>query len=98
MGYSTWKERARTPTSAGSGPLPENRQEIFLATKVLVSHPVCPGERGWVGGWVGGWFGWIEEDEAVRMSYCTIGEGGWVGGWVGDVLYVRERWVGGWER
>ena len=28
--------------------------------------------------------GWIEEDEAVRMSYC-----GWVGGWM-------DGWVGGW--
>ena len=53
-----------------------------------------------VGGWVGfvftlvsGWVGdgKIEEDEAVRMSYCELGVGGWVGevGWVG-------RWVDGW--
>ena len=31
-------------------------------------------------GWVGGWVGWIEENEAVRMSYWTLGVG-WVGGW-----------------
>ena len=24
---------------------------------------------------------WIEENEAVRMSYCGEGMGGWVGGW-----------------
>ena len=38
-----------------------------------------------VGGWVGGWVGnrEVEEDEAVRMSYCElwVGVGGWVG-WV----------------
>ena len=45
---------------------------------------------GWVGGWliiylyiciyrcVGG-FGWIEENEAVRMSYRGLGLGVWVG-------------------
>ena len=47
--------------------------------------------------WVGGWVGWVEENEAVGMSYCkgglggvdwVGGLGGWVGGWVG-------RWVGG---
>ena len=32
-------------------------------------------------GWVGGWVGWVEENEAVRMSYCELGI--WVGGWVG---------------
>ena len=31
------------------------------------------------GKWVGGWFGWIEEEEAVRMSYCGLCMGGWVG-------------------
>ena len=31
-----------------------------------------------------GWFGWVEENEAVRMSCCLYGVwvGGWVGGWV----------------
>ena len=32
-------------------------------------------------------YGKVEENEAVRMSYCELGLGGWVGGW-----------VGGWER
>ena len=32
----------------------------------------------------------IEEDEAVGMRCCRLGEGGWVGGWVGG----GERWVG----
>ena len=32
-----------------------------------------------VGGWVGEWVGWVEEKEAVRMSYCELGVG-WVGG------------------
>ena len=36
-----------------------------------------------VGGWVGGW---VEESEAILMSY---GLGNWVGGWVGG-------WMGGW--
>ena len=42
-----------------------------------------------MGGWVGDRK--VEEDEAVRMSYCEIGVGGWVDGWeeVGG-------WVGGW--
>ena len=42
---------------------------------------------GWVGGlggWVeavggyGGWVGvrWVEENEAVGMNYCELGEGG----------------------
>ena len=63
---------------------------------------------GWVGGWVVcGWFEWIEENEAVRMSYCELGLGGWVGGWVGERWSLmreerardqelKERWVGGW--
>ena len=25
--------------------------------------------------------GWVEEEEAVGMSYCGLGLGGWVGGW-----------------
>ena len=32
---------------------------------------------------MGGWVGWIEENEAVGMSYCELWVGGWVGGWVG---------------
>ena len=36
-------------------------------------------EKRWVGGWVGGWVGWVEENEAVGMSYCELGV--WVGGW-----------------
>ena len=36
--------------------------------------------RGRVGGWVGGWVGaMVEEEEAVRMSYCGLLGGGWVG-------------------
>ena len=31
----------------------------------------------WVGGWVG--YGKVEENEAVRMRCCGLGEGGWVG-------------------
>ena len=31
--------------------------------------------------------GWVEENEAVRMSYCELGVG-WVGGWVGGGLYL----------
>ena len=37
-------------------------------------------------GWLGRWVGWIEEDEAVRMSHCEVGVwwvGGWMGGWFG---------------
>ena len=42
----------------------------------------------WVGGWVGWWLAYrkVEENEAIRMSYCKLGMGGWVdgsGGWVG---------------
>ena len=41
---------------------------------VLVSSTIyC---RGWVGGWLGGWVGWVEEKQAVGMSYCEL----WVGG------------------
>ena len=35
-------------------------------------------EGGWVGGWVDGWvvggfvLGWIEEEQAVRMSCCML--------------------------
>ena len=61
---------------------------------------------GEVGGWVGGWvgLGWVEEDEAVRMSCCELGVrvggwvdgggvnevGGWVGGWVGEGTYLAK--------
>ena len=58
---------------------------------------------GWVGGWMNRWMkergwelierwvvGWVEENEAVRMSCC---EGGWVGGWVGGFTC----WGGGWR-
>ena len=31
----------------------------------------------------GGWVGWVEEKEAVGMSYCRWGVG--VGGWVGSL-------------
>ena len=41
--------------------------------KPLMIEPVWL--SGWVGGWVGGGLtcGWIEEKEAVRMSYCELG-------------------------
>ena len=56
----------------------------------------------YMGGWVGGWVDWVEEKEAVRMSYCVLGvglielldsarEGGWVGGWVGGWTYLFVR-------
>ena len=41
-----------------------------------------------MGGWVGEWLSCccihkkVEEDKAVRMSYCGLGVV-WVGGWVG---------------
>ena len=41
----------------------------------------------WVGGWVGG-LGCVEGEEAVRMSYSTLGFGGWVGEWVGGLTSV----------
>ena len=37
---------------------------------------------------MGGWVGWMEENEAVGMSYCELGLGKWVdgvGGWVGFI-------------
>ena len=34
-------------------------------------------------GEMGGWVGWIEQKEAVGMSYRELGVGGWVGEWVG---------------
>ena len=43
--------------------------------------------RSWVGGWVVD--GKVEENEAVRMSYCGLGMGGWVGGWVGRTFTHR---------
>ena len=47
----------------------------------------------------GGWVDWIDEKEAVGMSYC-----GWVGGmdrgegggW-NELLWAWNGWVGGWE-
>ena len=52
-------------------------------------HPVVIQPSGWVGGWMGGWFSWVEEDEAVGMSYCKLGVG-WVGGWkIGAVNHPR---------
>ena len=52
----------------------------------------CSGALHWfffkVGGWVGEWLSYVytarkvEENEAVRMSYCGLGMGGWVGGWM----------------
>ncbi len=54
----------------------------------LVLHSTMVGVGGWlgrlamitcllfcVGGWVGGW---VEEKEAVGMSYCMLKVGGWV--------------------
>ena len=66
-----------------------------------------------MGGWVGGWVDEkVEEEQAVRMSYCTPQLGGWVGGWdlgKGDMISgcsvmkaglmmssCRGGWVGGW--
>ena len=37
-------------------------------------------EEAVMGGWVGGWVGWVEEEDAVRVSYCGFGMDGWVGG------------------
>ena len=57
----------------------------------LYCSPSCSRRTLWEkselgGGEVGGWVGWVEEDEAVRMSYCEVGVGRWVGGW----RYVPE--------
>ena len=55
---------------------------LVLVTLSLLDHALdlVGGETAWwVGGWVGGWVGWVEEDEAVRMSYWKLGFG-WVGG------------------
>ena len=41
--------------------------------------PLC-GTICTVGRWVGGWVGWVEEKQALRMSYCGFLVGGWVGG------------------
>ena len=53
--------------------------------------------------WVGRW---VEEEKAVRMSYCMLGVG-WVGEWVSllslslSLLYSTVGgmggWVGGWD-
>ena len=46
---------------------------------------------------MGGWVGWVEEEQPVRMSYCTwcvVCVGGCVGGWVGYLqvgIQVGER-------
>ena len=40
--------------------------------------------------WVGGWVGWIEENEAVGMSYCKLGVR-WVGGWVTHLVLEEEE-------
>ena len=55
---------------------------VFLATTFLKAAACGARERE--GGWVGGWLNElkIEENKAVRMSYCELGVG-WVGGWVG---------------
>ena len=45
---------------------------------------------------MGGWVGWIEEDEAVLMSYCELEVGGWVdkaveGGWEASLVHEAEE-------
>ena len=46
--------------------------------------------RRWVGGWVGACVGWVEENEAVGMSYCEWRLDGWVGGWVSTFLMASR--------
>ena len=58
----------------------------------------------WVGGWVGGWVSVANITEAVfHMALWWVG--GWVGGlWedrgerggLNELLFVWDRWVGGW--
>ena len=42
----------------------------------------------WVGGWVGGW---------LNELFCRCWEGRGGRGGLNEVLWVRKRWVGGWE-
>ena len=43
--------------------------------------------------WVGGWVGWMEENEAVRMSCCGL----WMDRWVGGTYHNGGgRRGGGW--
>ena len=44
------------------------RRSMFRRRRVAL---IVSGGGGWVGEWV-------EENEAVRMSYCGFGMGGWV--------------------
>ena len=39
--------------------------------------------------WMGD--GKVEEEQAVRMSYCGVGMGGWVGGWADLPYHTRGR-------
>ena len=39
---------------------------------------------------------WVEEKEAVRLSYCKLG-GGWVGGRMSYWTVWVGGWVGGWD-
>ena len=56
--------------------------EVLLIRHVIGINTCVVG----VGGCVGGWVEWVEEKEAVEMSYWTVGVrwvGEGVGGWVG---------------
>ncbi len=58
---------------------PPTPQQQAAMQQQLVSNPEMMAQimdvSEMVGGWVGGW---IEENEAVRMSYCGLCMGGWV--------------------
>ena len=89
------------------GGLIDQGLEFFCGDEHLAHSLVTAG----IGGWVGGWVGWMEEEEAVRMSYCDAQVGGWVGGLIdqgleffcGDEHLAHSLvtaeiggWVGGW--
>ena len=80
-----WVGGRRFTSAVGAGP--GAALSLLLVLLLLVGVCSC--------GWVGGWMGWIEENEAVRMSCCELGVG-WAGGWetyLGRRCRARRRLV-----
>ena len=60
--------------------LPSSFEGLLISSAELIASTelrLVGSESCWVGGWV---VEMMEEIEAVRMSYCTLGVGGWVDG------------------
>ena len=98
-----WMDKRTAVSALGSGGVGNGKEEMEGRPRLFIWRTTSSRGRERTSGgenlWMGGWVGWVEENEAVGMSYCELGvrwvggkQGVGMGGWVGG-LYLSSRCV-----